>query len=78
MSSFSSSSKSGDFCPKRGSWSGIASLGRRQKQALPQQLPLLGQKPPLLEELEKLDINSLTPLEAITKLYELQQKAREG
>jgi hypothetical protein len=30
------------------------------------------------EELEKLDINSLTPLEALTKLYELQKKAREG
>ena len=29
-------------------------------------------------ELEKLDINSLTPLEALTKLYELQKKAREG
>ena len=39
---------------------------------------LLGQKSPLLEELEKLDIDSLTPLEAITKLYELQKKAREG
>jgi len=53
--------------------------GRRRPQgAMPLQLPLLGQKPPLLEELEKLDINSLTPLEALTRLYELQQKAREG
>ena len=43
-----------------------------------QQLLLLGQKPPFLAELEKLDINSLTPLEALTKLYELQKKAREG
>jgi len=51
---------------------------RRRKEVAPQQLPLLGQKPPLLEELEKLDTNSLTPLEALTKLYELQQKAREG
>jgi len=51
---------------------------RRAKEVPAQQLPLLGQKPPLLEELEKLDINSLTPLEALTKLYELQQKAREG
>jgi len=41
-------------------------------------LPLLGQKSPLLEELEKLDIDSLSPLEAITKLYELPKKAREG
>ncbi len=52
--------------------------GRRRKEAVPQQLPLLGQKSPLMEELEKLDIDSLTPLEAITKLYELQKKAREG
>jgi len=42
------------------------------------QLSLFGQKPPLLEELEKLEIDSLTPLEALSKLYELQQKAREG
>jgi len=53
--------------------------GRRRPQgAMPLQLPLLGQKPPLLEELEKLDINSLTPLEALTRLYELQQKAKGG
>jgi DNA mismatch repair protein MutS len=53
--------------------------GRRQaKEVVPQQLPLLGQKSPLMEELEKLEIDSLTPLEAITKLYELQKKAREG
>jgi len=51
---------------------------RRPKEAVSQQLPLLGQKSPLIEELEKLDTDSLTPLEAITKLYELQKKAREG
>jgi DNA mismatch repair protein MutS len=51
---------------------------RRGKEAVPEQLPLLGQKSSLIEELEKLDIDSLTPLEAITKLYELQKKAREG
>ena len=49
---------------------------RRPKEE-PQQLPLLGQKSPILAELEKLDINSLTPLEALTKLYEMQKKARE-
>ncbi|MFH1381415.1 MAG: DNA mismatch repair protein MutS [Chloroflexota bacterium] len=54
------------------------SRGRRPaKEAPVQQLPLLGQKPPVLDELEKLDINSLTPLEALTKLYELQKKSRE-
>jgi len=51
--------------------------GRRKKEATPQ-LPLFGQRSPLLEELGKLDINSLTPLKALTKLYELQQKAKEG
>ncbi len=51
---------------------------RRKKKEIAQQLAFFGQKSPLLEELEKLDINSLTPLEALTKLYELQKKAREG
>jgi len=51
---------------------------RRPKEVMPQQLPLLGQKSPIAEELEKLDINSLTPLEALTRLYELQKKAKEG
>jgi DNA mismatch repair protein MutS len=55
-----------------------ASTKRRRKEAVSQQLPLLGQKSPLFDELEKLDINSLTPLEALNKLYELQKKAREG
>ncbi len=48
------------------------------KQPPPQQIPFFGPKPPVSEELEKLDIDSLTPLEAITRLYELQKKAREG
>jgi DNA mismatch repair protein MutS len=50
---------------------------RRPLQPAPQ-LSLFGQKSLVLEELGKLDINSLTPLEALTKLYELQKKAREG
>jgi DNA mismatch repair protein MutS len=41
------------------------------------QIPLFGQKSPLLEELEKLDLNSMTPLEALNKLYEFQQKAKK-
>ena len=57
---------------------GSSSKGRRRPKEIPQQLPLLGQKSPLWAELEKLDIDSLTPLEAITKLYELQKKAKEG
>ena len=55
-----------------------ATTKRRRKEAASQQLPLLGQSSPLFDELEKLDINSLTPLEALIKLYELQKKAKEG
>jgi (1->4)-alpha-D-glucan 1-alpha-D-glucosylmutase len=34
------------------------------------------QQHPLIEELKNLAIDELTPIEAISKLYELQQKAR--
>jgi hypothetical protein len=33
---------------------------------------------PVVEELRALDVESLSPLEAITKLYELKQKALGG
>jgi len=42
-----------------------------------EQLPLFGQKSPVTDEILELDISSMTPLEAITKLYELQRKAKE-
>ena len=51
---------------------------RKRRKEVAQQLTFFGQKSPVAEELEKLDINSLTPLEALTKLYELQKKAGEG
>ncbi|UCC90878.1 MAG: DNA mismatch repair protein MutS, partial [Dehalococcoidia bacterium] len=51
---------------------------KRRGKEVAQQLSFLGQKSPVAEELEKLDIDSLTPLEALTKLYELQKKAKEG
>ncbi|HAR34783.1 MAG TPA: DNA mismatch repair protein MutS [Desulfobacter sp.] len=54
----------------------VAEKTGRKSGPLPQ-LPLFGQKPPLLAELEKIDIDSLTPLEALNKLYELQKKASE-
>jgi DNA mismatch repair protein MutS len=50
---------------------------KRRGKEVAQQLSFLGQKSPVAEELEKLDIDSLTPLEALTKLYELQKKAKE-
>ncbi|MFH1484550.1 MAG: DNA mismatch repair protein MutS [Chloroflexota bacterium] len=49
--------------------------GRRRPRLPTQQLPLFETGSPLLEEIAQLDISSMTPLEAITKLYELQRKA---
>jgi hypothetical protein len=39
-------------------------------------MPLFGASPPLVEEVLGMDIANLTPLEAINKLYELQEHAR--
>jgi DNA mismatch repair protein MutS len=52
-------------------------LPKERRQEAVRQLSFLGRKSPLADELEKLDIDSLTPLEALTKLYELQKKAKE-
>ena len=40
----------------------------------PQQLALFPETNPLLEELKDLDINSLTPIEALNRLYEWQKR----
>jgi len=50
---------------------------RWQEKPPSEQLPLFGQKPPIIDEILGMDVSSMTPLEAITKLYELQQKAKE-
>jgi DNA mismatch repair protein MutS len=52
--------------------------GARSKRAAPPpiQISLFGGKSPAIEELEKLDVDSLTPLEALTKLYELKKRTR--
>jgi DNA mismatch repair protein MutS len=61
--------------------------GRRQKekrshhstisQVPPQQISFFEPKAPIVDEVLKWDIDSMTPLEAITKLYQLQKKAKE-
>jgi len=38
---------------------------------------LIAQEPPVVEMLRQIDVNSLTPLEALTKLYELQRQVGE-
>jgi DNA mismatch repair protein MutS len=43
-----------------------------------EQMPLFGTSSPVIEELKGLDVSSMTPLEAITKLYELQEKVKES
>jgi DNA mismatch repair protein MutS len=50
---------------------------RAKKESVPQ-LPLFGDKSPLIEEISQLDIDSMSPLEAITRLYELKRKAKEA
>lgn len=43
------------------------------------QLPLFAMEPhPVVQELRELDVDSMTPLEAITRLYELKRKALDS
>ncbi len=54
-----------------------ASPRRRRGSPQPQQMPLLTFTSPVVDELLALDVASMTPLDAINKLYELQERARE-
>ena len=60
--------------------SGAEPKGRRRKSPVPgaEQLPLLTPPSSVLDDLLSLDVSSMTPLEAINKLYDLQENAREG
>ncbi len=49
---------------------------RRPARPAPPQLTFFGKTPEVVEDLRKLDVASLTPLEAITRLFELQEKAK--
>ena len=53
-----------------------ARKSRRPTPPPAQQLPLLDPTQPVIEEILAVDVANLTPLEAINKLYELQQKVR--
>ena len=50
----------------------------RPKKEPPPQMALFAEKSPLIEEISRLDIDSMSPLEAITRLYELKRKAKEA
>ena len=54
-----------------------ASPRRGRGSPPPQQMPLLTFTSPVVDELLALDVTSMTPLDAINKLYELQERARE-
>ena len=49
----------------------------KSRRSRPLQMPLFGPGDGLADEIRAMDIPNLTPLEAINKLYELQQKAKE-
>ena len=62
---------------------GEAERGRRRgamgtRIEEPMQLTFFGAPDPIVEELKGLDVESLSPLEALTRLYELQRRARDG
>jgi DNA mismatch repair protein MutS len=42
------------------------------------QLPLFGGTNPVVEELASLDVNAMSPIEALTKLFELQKMASDN
>jgi len=52
--------------------------GKKRRKEPAAQIPLFGQKSTLEKELEKLDIDGMTPLDALNKLYELKKKVGEG
>jgi len=52
--------------------------GRPRGRVPAEQSSLFPARPPLLDDLAALDVDSLSPLEAITKLYELRERAREA
>jgi DNA mismatch repair protein MutS len=49
---------------------------KKAQEPIPQ-IPLFGEKSELEKTLDNIDINSLTPLEALNKLYELKKKTGE-
>ena len=49
-----------------------------RRGAHPAQLTLMPVSSPALDELREIDVASMTPIEAINKLYELQERAKES
>ena len=58
-------------------WDLLSELERDGMRATPRQRMLFTVDSALVEEVKRLDVSSMTPLEAITALYELQRRANE-
>ena len=58
-------------------WDLLSELERDGLKVTPRQRMLFTVDSALVEELKRLDVSSMTPLEAITALYELQRRASE-
>ena len=57
----------------------ITNSNNRKKRAAPaQQMPLFSPAEAIAGQLRRLDIPNLTPLEAINRLYQLQEQLREA
>ena len=57
---------------------GARNARRNAGGAPPAQLALIPMSSPALDALRQIDVSSITPIEAINKLYELQERDREG
>ena len=57
---------------------GARNARRNAGASQPMQLSLIPTSSPALDALRQIDISSITPIEAINKLYELQERDREG
>ena len=55
----------------------VSKTARKEKLNQVTQITFFGPKPLVLEELQNLDLDGLTPLEALTRLYDLQKKAKD-
>jgi len=56
----------------------LSTAKKKEKANQITQITFFGPKPVILEELQKMELDGLTPLEALNKLYELQKKARDA
>jgi DNA mismatch repair protein MutS len=58
--------------------SGAAGPRRSVSPPTVYQLPLFSREDPVVVELKTLDVNALSPLDALNKLYDLQQRLKKG